>query len=110
MADDDIIRDISPDLQARLKLIADRRRAEEDRHEQALQDFDQEAEAVETMLELEGRLRANGKALVLGTKPLRPGANSREESEILEILSNNKDWEHTDIKGELIGRGIGRAE
>jgi hypothetical protein len=106
------IRDITEDLKARLELLAQRKNDEVRRHANALDEIAQEAEKVENMLELESQFLAGERqklAAVTASKPLRPGAQNRFESEILDVLSNNKDWEHSEIKAELLGRGLGDA-
>jgi hypothetical protein len=104
------IRDITADLRARLDLIQERRRAEDDRHSQAVEEINKEEMAVQAMLALEEKLLANGRAKALEAKPLRSGAATKFESEILEILSNADEWEHSDIKRELLARGVGDAD
>jgi hypothetical protein len=106
------IRDITEDLKARLELLAQRKKDEERRYAEVLDEIDQEAEKIEGMLELESQFLAGERkklAAATASKPLRPGANNRFESEILDIIANGKDWEHSEIKAELLGRGLGDA-
>jgi hypothetical protein len=104
------LRDITADLQARLDLIGSRRREEEHRHVRALQELDGEVEMIKHMLDLERRLLADRQAKASAAKPLLPGAATPLESEILEILGNKKEWEHAEIKAELVNRGAGRTD
>jgi hypothetical protein len=104
------MRDISSDLQAILAVLDEEERAEDARHSKAHADIAQKRATVQATLDLQTSLLANVREKVLDAKPLRPGAQTRLESEILDVLSNAREWEHTEIKAELISRGIGVAD
>jgi hypothetical protein len=101
--------DIKKELLARLAGVQTRRDAEEERHERALQEFDREESVIKAMLKLEESLALNGyePTAPKAKAPLRPGAASEVESEILEALSNKADWDHSAIKARLIDKGLG---
>jgi hypothetical protein len=103
------IRDIRDDLRVRINDLSRRRDAAERRLRDELQALDAEEATLKNMLALEEKRVRNG-GLPLRQKPLRPGAANRTESEILEILSDEKEWPHASIKDALIARGIGQAD
>jgi hypothetical protein len=104
------MRDITDDLRAILTILGQKRRDEDARHTQAIEEIDREAATVQATLDLQVKLLADGRVKSLDAKPLRPGASNRLESEILEILANADVWDHSDIKRELLARGLGDAK
>jgi hypothetical protein len=103
------IRDIRTDLRTRLNALAGRREEAEQRYEAELVALDTEEATLKAMLALEEKRLRNGGGLQ-SAKPLRPGAHNRLESEVLETLSDEKQWPHGAIKDALIERGIGNGE
>jgi hypothetical protein len=103
------MRDIADDLRTILAVLGEKRRDEDARHSKAIQEIDHETATVQATLDLQTRLLADGRTKLFDAKPLRPGANNRLESETLEILGNAEIWDHSEIKRELLARGIGDA-
>jgi hypothetical protein len=103
------MRDITDDLRAILTILGQKRQDEDARHIKAIQEIDHEVATVQETLDLQVRLLADSRAKVIEAKPLRPGAANKLESEILEILSNAAEWDHTEIKNELLTKGLGNA-
>lgn len=100
------MRDIRPDLKARLELMARRRDDAEQRYEAELQGIDAEEAMIKSLLEAEERRIAAGYA----TMPRHPAAANDLENAILDILGDQRDWPHANVKAELIGRGIGKED
>ena len=100
--------DIIKELNARLADVAKRRDAEDERHEGVHQTLDREVEIIKAMLALEEGRSSNGYAVpAQRQRPLRAGAGNAVESEILEALSDRKEWFHADIKAHLIEQRLG---
>lgn len=102
------IRDIKVDLLARLRWFEERRHAEEERHQSVLQVIDRDEKLVKEMLEYEER-QANSadKPLEQKKDSWHPNANTPLENAVLKTLSNNEIWEHSALKADLIGKGMG---
>jgi hypothetical protein len=101
--------DITDGLRAILTILGQKRRDEDVRHAKAIEEINHETATVQATLDLQVRLLADGRAKTLESKQLRPGTANIVESEILEIMSNAQEWDHAEIKRELLARGIGDA-
>jgi hypothetical protein len=99
------IRDIRGDLKARLDLIGVRRQEAETRYKAELSEIKRDEEMLEALLASEERLLANSRV----TRE-RSWAGSALENEILDIIGDEKGWEHAEIKSALLQRSIGKDD
>jgi len=99
------IRDIRDDLKARLDLLGPRRGEVQERYKAEIQEIDREEAMLRTLLAAEERLMAKTRVTVE-----RKWAGNALENEILDILSNEGEWEHSEIKTALLDRGHGHND
>jgi hypothetical protein len=99
------LRDIREDLRVRLERIGVRRQEAEARYKEELSQIDKEEKALEAILALEEK--EAGSSHITAE---RSWAQNALENEILDILSNEGGWEHSDIKAALLDRGHGHGE
>ncbi|MGA2815067.1 MAG: hypothetical protein ABSE67_01995 [Xanthobacteraceae bacterium] len=99
------IRDIRGDLKARLDLVGDRRQKAKERYEAELNEIKNDEKMLEALLASEQRLMATSRVTIE-----RQWAGNPLENEILDLLSDEKLWEHGDIKSALLERGIGKDD
>ena len=99
------IRDIRADLKTRLNLVGTRRQEAKERYEGELRDIKRDEDMLEALLASEERLMAVSRVVVE-----RSGAQNALENEILDILSNEGNWEHGEIKSALLDRGHGHGD
>ena len=97
------IRDIRADLKARLDLINVRRQKAQERYEAELGEIKRDETMLEALLEAEDRFMASAR---VG----RSWAGSPLENEILDLVSNEGDWDHSEIKQALLDRGHGKGD
>ena len=76
-----------------------------ERYEAELSEIKRDEEMLETLLASEERLMAASRITAE-----RSWAGNALENEILDVMSNEKGWEHAEIKSALLQRGIGKDD
>lgn len=106
------LRDIRTDLKIRLDRITARRDEAQRRYERELEEIKTEEAIIREMIRIEEKRTANGHAPTpaIPSSLLRPGVQNRTEHEILELLSDEREHSHRDIKEHLLRAGIGAAD